>query len=142
MEEPMAVAAQDRTDLDLAHAFAQAYRDVDSEALRSLLSPVVRVRVLAPPGFKEIKGPDGMISELGEFFANWSVEEVDAINVALLSANRMQTGRMAQITQRFRLRQADGEQAATMLVTHLIAIADGRIALVDELCSGVMPDTH
>ena len=138
----MAIAAQDRTDLELAHAFAQAYRDVDSEALRSLLSPIVRVRVLAPPGFKEIKGSEEMISELCDSFANWSVDEVDAIEVELLSANRMQTGRMAQITQRFRLRQADGDQPATMLVTHLVAIADRRIALVDELCSGLMPDTH
>ena len=27
----------------------------------------------------------------------------------------------------------------TMIVTNLIAIADGRIALVDELCTGLMP---
>jgi len=51
----------------------------------------------------------------------------------------MQTGRMARIVHRYRLRAADADQTATMLVTHLVALADGRIALVDELCSGIMP---
>jgi hypothetical protein len=28
-----------------------------------------------------------------------------------------------------------------MVLKHLLAIKDGRIALVDELCTGVMPET-
>lgn len=27
-----------------------------------------------------------------------------------------------------------------MVITHLIAITNGRIAVLDELCTGVMPD--
>ena len=135
----MTITAHDRTDLELAQAFAHAYRDADADVLRDVLAPGVRVRVLSPPGYEEFEGAEDLIAELRGFHEQWQVDEVDSLEVELLAANRMQTGRMARIVQRQRLRAAGADQTATMLVTHLIAIADGRIALVDELCSGIMP---
>ena len=127
-------------DLDLAHAFARAYRDVDADELRDLIAPDGLVRMLMPAGFTEHEGPDGMIAAISGFFSKWPVEEVDEVAIELLAPNLKQTGRLAQVVHRFRLRRADGEQTATMVVTHLLAIADGHIAVLDELCTGVMPD--
>ena len=62
------------------------------------------------------------------------------MQVQLLAANRMNTGRQVRIVQTFALREVGGTQTAAMEVTNLIAIVDGRIVLFDELCSGVMPD--
>jgi limonene-1,2-epoxide hydrolase len=136
----MTATTTDQTDLDLARAFARAYREIDGDALRGLLAPTARVRVLMPRGYSEHAGPDEVISALREFAERWKTEAVDELGVELLAPNLMQTGRMAFVSQRFRLRSAAGDKTATMVVKHLIAIADGRVALFDELCSGVMPD--
>lgn len=136
----MTVESRTSLDLELAHAFARAYREVDEAELRGLMAPDALVRILMPRGYQELEGPEGMIEQIRGFFAKWPVEELDELEVELLRPNLLQTGRMAQVEHRFRLRQADGGQPATMVITHLIAIADGRIAVLDELCSGVMPD--
>ncbi len=136
----MTVESSTSFDLELAHAFARAYREVDEDELRGLIAPDALVRILMPRGYQELEGPEGIIDQLRGFFAKWPVEELDQLEVELLRPNLMQTGRMAQVEHRFRLRQAEGGQAATVVITHLIAITNGRIAVLDELCTGVMPD--
>ena len=136
----MTATTTDQADHDLARAFAHAYREVDGDGLRGLLAPAARVRVLMPRGYSEHAGPEEVISALREFAERWRTETVEALEVELLAPNLMQTGRIAFVSQRFRLRSAAGDKTATMVVKHLLAIADGRIALFDELCSGVMPD--
>jgi hypothetical protein len=64
---------------------------------------------------------------------------LEAVEHELLAPNRRKPGRLARVMQRFRMYEARGGQPATMVIVHLIAIADGQIALVDELCSGLMP---
>jgi hypothetical protein len=128
------------TDLDLAHAFARAYRTIDEEAMRGLLAPGARVRLLMPRGLLEHQGPDSLISQLRKFAENWRTEAAEQLEVELLAQNLMKTGRLMLVGHRFRLRSVAGEATAKMVVKHLLAIADGKIALIDELCTGVMPD--
>ncbi len=127
-------------DLDLARAFARAYRDIDAEAMQGLLAPAARVRVLMPRGLIEHQGPDSLIGALRKFAENWRTEEVDELEVELLAQNLMKSGRLVFVGHRFRLRSANGEATAKMVIKHLLAIVEGKIALVDELCTGVMPE--
>jgi hypothetical protein len=129
-------------DFDLAHAFARAYRDIDEEAMRGLLAPAARVRLLIPRGLIELQGPDSLISELRKFAERWRTEHVDELEVEVLSQNLLKTGRLVSVGHRFHLRSVAGEATAAMVVKHLLAIADGKIALVDELCTGVMPEAQ
>ena len=134
--------ADNRTDIDLAHAFARAYRDIDEEAMRELLAPSARVRLLMPRGLTELLGPEALTSALRKLADSWRTEDVDELEVELLAQNLMKTGRLVFVGHRFRLRSASGEATARMVIKHLLAVADGKIALVDELCSGVMPEPH
>jgi hypothetical protein len=127
------------TDLELAQAFARAYRDIDGEAMRGLLAPSARIRMLIPRGLIELHGADALIDALRKLAEKWPIEEADEPEVELLAENLLKTGRIVSVGYRLRLRSASGESTANMVVKHLLAIADGRIALVDELCSGVMP---
>lgn len=136
----MTVSLTTSSELELAHAFARAYREVDEDALRDLIAPEAPVRMLMPRGYAEHVGPDALIQQIRGFFTKWPVVAVDELEVELLRPNLMQTGRMTQVEHRFRLRQADTGQPAAMVITHLLAIADGRIAVLDELCTGVMPE--
>jgi hypothetical protein len=124
----------------LVHAFARAYREIDDDAMAVVLAPAARVRVLMPLGLLERQGPDQLIGVLREFAAKWTIVGAADLEITLLEPNMLRTGRLAAIGHRYRLRSADGERGARMVVQHIVAIAEGRIALVDELCSGVMPD--
>jgi len=111
----------DTKDQDLAQAFA-------------------RIRVLMPRGYFEYEGADGLLGVLREFATKWTFESVAAVEVELLMQNLMQTGRLVSVGQRLCLKSASGERSARMVIKHLLAIKDGRIALVDELRTGVMPE--
>ena len=47
----MATTRADATDLALAQAFAHGYCAADPTALRDVVAPDVRVRVISPPGY-------------------------------------------------------------------------------------------
>jgi hypothetical protein len=125
------------TDLDIAHAYARAYREADGDALRTMIAPDLRARVLVPSGFHEITGMDTLIAAQGGFFEHWRVLEVVESEVCLLEHDGLRPGRLARVAQRFRLRADDGREAL-MDVTNLITIRDGQIGSIDELCSGPM----
>lgn len=131
-----------QADLELAQAFARAYREIDAEAMRGLLAPNARVRLLLPRGFFEHIGADALIAALREFAQKWTTSAVDTLEVELLAPNLMQTGRLVSLSQRFALRATGGDRTASMVIKHLLAITGGTIALVDELCTGVMPDAR
>src|SRR5688572_29812818 len=135
----MAIDAQDNEDLELAHRFARAYRDLDEAAMQAALAPAARVRILMPRGFSEHEGADKLLAPLRDMASKWTTEGCDAVEVELLEQNMLQTGRLACIGHRLRLRSAAGDRTATVVMKHIIAIKDGRIALVDELCTGIMP---
>ena len=121
--------------------FARAYRELDEVALRELVAPDSAL----PGCFRHLaitryEGVDGFVAELRGLVSQWEVLGATALQVQLLAANRMKTGRQVRIVQTFALREVGGTQTAAMEVTNLIAIVDGRIVLFDELCSGVMPD--
>jgi hypothetical protein len=135
----MTDASPSRTDLDIAHAFERAYREGDREGLRAVLAPDARVRVLMPKGLMELAGADGLADVLQPFFAKWSVVSADAQQLEVLRQNAMRTGRLTRTVQRLVLRGPEGA-GATMVVSHLLGIVGDRVAIVDELCTGIMPD--
>jgi hypothetical protein len=136
------IDARDTKDLELAHGFARAYRENDEPAMQDVLAPGTRIRMLMPRGLVEYEGAEKLVAMLREFSTKWTFESVDAIDVELLTQNLMQTGRLLFVSQRLRLRSAAGDKTGVMAMKHLLAIKDGRIALVDELCSGLMPDAR
>ena len=93
-----------------------------------------------PRGFFEYPGSDGLIDVLQEFGGKWKFERVEELSVEVLAQNLMKTGRLVSSNHRFHLKSTAGDKTATMVISHLLAVAEGRIALVDELCTGVMPD--
>ncbi len=137
----MTMDANDTKDLDLAYTFARAYRELDEGAMKTVLAPAARARILMPRGYFEHEGPDALLGVLREFATKWTFDRAEAVEVELLAPNLMQTGRLVCIGQRLRLTSVAGDRTATMLMKHLLAIKDGQIVLVDELCTGVMPKT-
>jgi hypothetical protein len=128
-------------ELDLAHAFARAYRDIDGETMRGLLAPAARIRLLIPRGLTELEGPDGLTSALRQLAERWRREGADELEIEVLAQNLLKTGRLVSLGQRLRLRSVADEAKATMVAKHLLAITDGKITVVDELCGGVMPES-
>ena len=109
--------------------------------MHTLLAPSARVRILMPRGYTEYDGADKLLALLHEFSDKWSFVSVDQLDVEVLAPNLMQTGRLVAVSQRLRLRSAAGDRSGTIVMKHLLAIKDGVIAIVDELCTGVMSDT-
>src|SRR5690242_5297958 len=109
----MSIEAKDTKDLELANAFARAYREVDEAAMRLSLAPSARIRMLMPRGLIEHDGPEKLVAFLREFATKWPFEAVDAIEVELLQPNILQTGRLVFMSQRLRLRSAAGDRSAT-----------------------------
>src|SRR5688572_15040042 len=135
----MTINTNDSKDLELALTFARAYREIDEGALKTALASAARIRILMPRGFFEHETPDALLGVLREFSTKWTFESVDTVEVELLAQNMLQTGRLVSVDQRLRLKSVTGDRSATMVLKHLLAIKDGHIALVDELCTGVMP---
>jgi len=138
----MAIDAKDTKDLELSHGFARAYREVDEEAMLAVLAPGARYRMLMPRGYTEDQGPEKLIAKLREFATKWTFAGVDSVEAELLTQNVLSAGRLVFMGQRLRLTSVAGDRTGTMVMKYLIAIKDGRIELVDELCSGLMPEAH
>jgi hypothetical protein len=137
----MAIDAKDAKDLELCHGFVRAYWDIDEGAMHTV-APAAPVRVLMPRGLIEFERPDKLLAHLREFATKWTIEGVDAVGVELLTQNLLQTGRLAFISHSVRFKSSAGDKIATMGMKHLVAIKDGHIALVDELCTGLMPEAR
>jgi hypothetical protein len=88
----MTIDVNDTKDLELGHAFARAYRELDEDAMKSVVAATAKVRILMPRGYFEHDGPEGLVGVLREFAAKWTFDAVDGIDVALLAQNLMQTG--------------------------------------------------
>ena len=117
------------TNSELAHRYLAAFAARDYVEVRSLLADDFRLRDLSPGGFTQVDGADESLVGLRAFldrFASIEVEQAEAYDVADCTYLRA------------RVRFVDPAAGERFLEQHhLLRIRDGRIAGVDELCTGL-----
>lgn len=107
----------------------------DFAALRSCLDPRVRMRALVVPGLQSFDGPE----EVAGKFASW-FGQTDEFEVVDASVGEV-AGRL-HLSWRVRLRAERLGEAHRILEQHSFADcgADGRIAFIDLVCTGYLPE--
>ena len=125
------MATATRDDLQAAHRFLDALATLDWDALRACFTPDARLRALVPTTLREEEGPDAIIDRLRYWFGELEdfrllesgVEElIDRVNV------------------RYRLAGTDPDDGPIVVEQQCyFAIDDGRIAVIDSVCSGPRP---
>jgi TusA-related sulfurtransferase len=109
-----------------------ALADRDPKRLEECLCPQARLRALVPSGFREREGSSEVAATLVTWFA-----EAESIEVLDQGADRI-AGRL-RLRYRFRERYADG--AVEVIEQHAFCdVEEGRIASIDLVCSGHLPD--
>jgi hypothetical protein len=125
-------ARQPAPEVTPGEAFLDAIGRRDFSAIESLIADDARVRALLPGGPVELAGSAGA----GAAFRRWfgDVEEFELLDTELGSvADRL------RMSWRCRIRWA-GEDFARMIEQQAYAkVVDGRIAVIDMLCSGFRP---
>ena len=58
----MTIDAKDTKDLELAHGYARAYRELDEARMQDILAPGARIRSLMPRGLTEYEGADKLLA--------------------------------------------------------------------------------
>ena len=111
-----------------AMAIAAAVAERDSVRLAAAVTDTVRLRALLPSGPIEEHGRDAVVARFGGWFADMdTVGLVDSTGEAV--ADRL------LIHYRLHLAQRGTRWACTQ--TSICKIADGRLATIDLLCSGL-----
>ena len=114
---------------ELAREYIAAFARRDHDRVRSLLTDDFRLRDLSPGGFTQVDGADAAVAGLRAFldgFASVRLGEIEAYDVADVTYLRARVHfTHAEAGERF-LEQH-----------HLLQIRDGRIAGIDELCTGL-----
>lgn len=117
--------------LETATEFARAYAQGDYERVRKLVAPDVFEREINPGGYIELRGPDELIAEARGFTGRYGDPEV-------LEQTVETAGRLVRVINRWR-HQWHGEPMLCDFY-ELLCIEDGRIAQIDLVCSGVVPE--
>jgi ketosteroid isomerase-like protein len=115
--------------LDLASAYMNALGARDYEVVSDLLAPEVRLRDLSPPGFTELTGVEGAIGYLAGFLDSFD-------EVALVDSDVYDVGTMTYARARMRFVRS-GSPERVLEQHHFLTVDAGRIAAIDELCSGL-----
>ncbi len=112
-------------------AFVDALAARDFEALRAVLAPGVRFRLLLPSGPEEHKGAALAVGKLAGWFG-------DADHFELQGSTVDRVGDLVGISYRFRLHRPDGWH---VIEQRLFGDVDeeGRLGRFDLLCSGFRP---
>jgi TusA-related sulfurtransferase len=120
---------------DVADGFLGAVLARDFDGIAALAAPDVRLRYLIPAGPGESNGPDGVAAQFREWFGDVDVSEVLDAGVEELP------GRRCSVRYRVRLREHGGWYVAEQQA-YVTVDGDGRIAVIDLLCSGfrALPD--
>jgi hypothetical protein len=128
----MATQTRSTRMLDTARAFAEAYAAADYSAVEALLDPDVRYREITPSRVVETTGAAAILDELREFLDRFEGHETLELEATRLG------GRVGART-RWRLRT--GGDAEVVEWCEYMTVRDGRIATLDVVCSGPMPET-
>jgi 2-polyprenyl-6-methoxyphenol hydroxylase-like FAD-dependent oxidoreductase len=117
---------------DPAQALVTAMRDRDFEALKRLFTPNARLRALLPGGPSEFNGPD----EAAGAFARWFGH---AESFALVDASAGYVSDRLRVRMRSSVRWAGEDFSRLVEQVAYAKVIDGRIAVMDLLCSGFRP---
>jgi len=139
MEAEPAVAAMPSAALQVAdevaavaEALLNAVRERDFEALKRLFTPTVRTRALLPGGTFEVHGPD----DITDAFVGWFGDVED---FRVLEASHDQVADRLQVGWRVELRWPEESIKRVIEQRAYAKVVDGRIAVLDLLCSGFRP---
>ena len=118
----------------VADRFLGAVVARDFDRIAALTAPDVRLRYLIPSGPGESNGPGGVGARFREWFG-----DVDASEV--LDAGAVELQGRASVRYRVRLREHGAWYVAEQQA-YVTVDGDGRIAVIDLLCSGfrALPD--
>jgi 2-polyprenyl-6-methoxyphenol hydroxylase-like FAD-dependent oxidoreductase len=132
VEAPVVVAMPAGDSRAVGQAFREALVARDFEALEQLLGPRMRTRMLLPTGAYELSGSGPTL----DTFRGW-FEHVD--DFAPLSTSQDEVGDRLKMSWRFELRWP-GELFLRVIEQNAYAkVVDGRIVVLDLLCSGFRP---
>ncbi|MGH2950746.1 MAG: hypothetical protein ACRDKX_01725 [Solirubrobacterales bacterium] len=121
----------ERTALEIAAEFASAYAEGVDERVRELVTADVIEREINPAGYIELRGPDELIAERREFTGRYGEPEV-------LELTTENAGPLVRVINRWRHSQAGEPMLCDFY--ELLRIEDGRVAQIDLVCSGVVPE--
>jgi hypothetical protein len=112
----------------LARTYLDAVVARDYDQVESLLADNFRLRDLSPPGFTEVADVGPALSGMRELLDMFD-------SVRLVDSEVYELGNVTYL--RARLHFVHPEAGERMLEQHhLLTIVDGRIAAIDELCTG------
>ena len=117
--------------LEIAEEYARAYAAGNYDRVLELVADDVLEREINPGGYVEFRGPAELIEEAREFTAKYGDPEVLELVVE-------PAGPLVRVINRWRLRR-DGEPVLCDFY-ELLAIKGGRVAQIDLVCSGTIPE--
>jgi hypothetical protein len=121
----------ERTALEIAAEFARAYAEGDDERVRELVTADVIEREITPAGYVEFRGPDELIAERREFTSRYGEPEV-------LELTTESAGPLVRVINRWR--HSHMVEPGLCDFYELLRVEDGRVAKIDLVCSGVVPE--
>lgn len=127
----MAIGMTSSAVLEIAGEYARAYADGDYERVRELVTEDVFEREINPGGYVEFRGPNELIAEACEFTDKYGAPEI--LELAVEPA-----GPLVRVINRWRLRR-DGEPVLCDFY-ELLTVEGGRVARIDLVCSGTIPE--
>lgn len=112
--------------------FVAALADRDAKRLESCLGSDVHLRALVPSGFQEHRGPATVVRR----FMTW-FEDADSVRV-LEKSEHLVAGRLHI---RYKFQELYSDQGSEVIEQDLVCdLQEGKIAAIDLLCSGHLPD--
>jgi hypothetical protein len=126
------VPMADEAPPDPAQALVSAMRERDFEALKRLFTPAARLRALLPGGPHEFNGPDEAAGAFAGWFGN-------AEAYALVDASAGYVSDRLRVRMRSSVRWAGEDFSRLVEQVAYAKVVDGRIAVMDLLCSGFRP---
>jgi hypothetical protein len=119
------------TALEIAAEFARAYAEGDDERVRELVTADVIEREVNPAGYIEFRGPDELIAERREFTGRYGEPEV-------LELTTESAGPLVRVINRWRHNRT--LEPGLCDFYELLRVEDGRVARIDLVCFGVVPE--
>ena len=117
----------------VAAAVAAAVAGRDREQLASMMTTTARLRALLPGGPVEAQGRDDVVARFHRFFADFdTVRLADSAGEAVAD----------RLLIHYRLHVTRGTARWVCTQTAICKIVDGRLAVIDLLCSGFREVHH
>lgn len=127
----MATHTQTAEAVETAKAFASAYAAGDLDTVEELLHPDVRYREVTPGQVLDETGPGPIVEEAREFLEKWGPAETLDLDVHPVAS---------RVAARTLWRLRGGDTSAVVEWCQYLTVEDGRITVIDAVCSGPLPE--